>query len=118
LLTIHKLDFTKWSILIIHLRIIISDSNDTLLYRQLISDYGKASKYPLIIFLHGKGERGNDNEAQLKWGVMNFADDNIMKTYQPIVIAPQCPDDDYWGGLTYDETPQRGHLLRQMRDQV
>ncbi|MDD3780837.1 MAG: phospholipase, partial [Proteiniphilum sp.] len=39
---------------------------DTLLYRQLnplqVED-GK--KYPLVLFLHGAGERGADNRAQL-----------------------------------------------------
>ena len=28
-------------------------------------DYNPAQKYPVILFLHGAGERGSDNEAQL-----------------------------------------------------
>ena len=48
---------------------------DTLLYRQLYPDYDTMRKYPLVIFLHGSGERGNDNEAQLKWGVKHFAEE-------------------------------------------
>lgn len=51
---------------------------DTLQYRMLFPDYDTFRKYPLVIFLHGSGERGNDNEAQLKWGVMNFATDQMM----------------------------------------
>ena len=53
-------------------------------------------KYPLVIFLHGSGERGNDNEAQLKWGVMNFATDQNMALHPAIVIAPQCPANMDW----------------------
>lgn len=76
---------------------------ETLNYRRLFSDYDNNSKYPLVIFLHGMGERGKDNEAQLKWGVHNFASDRIMKMHRPIVIAPQCPDDMVWGNYSYQD---------------
>jgi len=78
----------------------VSDNGDTLKYRQLISDSDPVTKYPLVIFLHGSGERGNDNEAQLQWGVLNFASSRIMKTYRPIVIAPQCPKNLKWGNYS------------------
>ena len=81
----------------------VSDNGDTLKYRQLMSDYDPDSKYPLVIFLHGAGERGNDNEAQLKWGVMNFASSDNMKKYPSILIAPQCPRDKSWGNFSYDD---------------
>lgn len=93
----------------------IGTNGDTLLYRQLTSDYDKVSQYPLVIFLHGRGESGTDNEAQLKWGVQNFATDELMKRHKPIVIAPQCTDDDSWGGLTYDATPKRGPMTKSMK---
>ncbi|MDQ6763802.1 MAG: phospholipase, partial [Bacteroidota bacterium] len=51
----------------------ISASGDTLRYRMLDPDNDPLRSTPLIIFLHGAGERGFNNEAQLKWGVMNFA---------------------------------------------
>ncbi|MBA2249218.1 MAG: prolyl oligopeptidase family serine peptidase [Chitinophagaceae bacterium] len=73
---------------------------DTLNYRQLFPDYDTIRKYPLVIFLHGSGERGNDNEAQLKWGVMNFATDEAMKMYPAFVIAPQCPERMGWSNFT------------------
>jgi len=92
----------------------ITSSGDSLLYRQLISDYSSGAKYPLVIFLHGAGERGLDNEAQLKWGVTHFADEELMKSEMPIVIAPQCPPELNWGGLTYEDVPQRGPLTRPM----
>ena len=38
------------------------DKGDTLRYRQLYPDADTFRKYPLVIFLHGSGERGNDNE--------------------------------------------------------
>ena len=73
---------------------------DTLLYRQLFPDYDTLRKYPLVIFLHGSGERGNDNEAQLKWGVNNFATDEMMKLHPAFVIAPQCPANKGWSNFS------------------
>lgn len=81
----------------------VNANGDTLNYRQLISDYDPISKYPLVIFLHGSGERGDDNEAQLKWGVLNFASDQNMKMHPSIVIAPQCPKNMSWGNFSYED---------------
>jgi len=82
----------------------IGINKDTLNYRQLISDYDPQSKFPLVIFLHGSGERGNDNKAQLKWGVKHFASYQIMQTYRPIVIAAQCPENMRWGNFSASGT--------------
>jgi predicted peptidase len=76
------------------------NKGDTLNYRQLFPDADTLRKYPLVIFLHGSGERGSDNDAQLKWGVMNFADDQTMITHPAFVIAPQCPLKMGWGNFS------------------
>src|SRR4051812_37093951 len=68
-------------------------NGDSLNYRLLYPDYDTMRKYPLVIFLHGSGERGTDNEAQLKWGAMNFGTSQNMKLHPCLVIAPQCPPD-------------------------
>lgn len=53
-------------------------------------------KYPIILFLHGSGERGSDNEAQLKHGVSDILK-NAEELGEPIfLIAPQCPADITW----------------------
>lgn len=77
----------------------VGEKGDTLNYRMLFPDADKFRKYPLVIFLHGSGERGNDNEAQLKWGVMNFATDQNMTLHPAIVIAPQCPEQLSWSNI-------------------
>jgi predicted peptidase len=53
-------------------------------------------KYPLVIFLHGAGERGSDNEKQLFWGAWKFACEDMQNKYPCYVIAPQCPQDYKW----------------------
>jgi predicted peptidase len=82
----------------------INDKGDTLRYRMLTPDYDTLRKYPLVIFLHGAGERGSDNDAQLKWGVQAFATDEMMTMYPAIVIAPQCPVGMAWSNFNRDNT--------------
>lgn len=73
---------------------------DTLPYRLLSPDYDTSHSFPLVIFLHGSGERGRDNEAQLKWGVMNFATDQMMLTHPSYLLAPQCPEKQSWSNFS------------------
>ncbi|HUB62056.1 MAG TPA: prolyl oligopeptidase family serine peptidase [Puia sp.] len=80
------------------------ENGDTLSYRMLFPDANRERKYPLVIFLHGSGERGSDNDAQLKWGVMNFATDRNMLEHPAIVIAPQCPEHQTWSSVTRDKS--------------
>jgi predicted peptidase len=61
--------------------------------------FNPAQKYPLVIFLHGAGERGGDNARQLIHGMNDFASDEIMAKYPAFVIAPQCPEGQAWGGI-------------------
>jgi predicted peptidase len=86
------------------------EKGDTLLYRQLFPDADTLRKYPLVIFLHGSGERGRDNEAQLKWGVMNFATDRNMLLHPALVIAPQCPLNMSWSNFSRSNDPAGARL--------
>jgi len=53
-----------------------------------------ATRLPLVLFLHGAGERGDDNAAQLKHGVVEFH--RRQATHPCLVLAPQCPADKKW----------------------
>lgn len=58
--------------------------------------------YPLILFLHGAGERGTDNTAHLKHGVSPILA-NAKKLNQPVfLIAPQCPPDRWWSPVNLE----------------
>ena len=68
-------------------------TSDTLLYRYLTPEnIKKGKKYPLVIFLHGSGERGNDNKAQLLHGGEMFLNPVYREKYPAYVIFPQCPE--------------------------
>jgi predicted peptidase len=53
-------------------------------------------KYPLVLFFHGAGECGTDNEKQLVHAMNDFASDEIMARYPAFVVAPQCPEGQQW----------------------
>lgn len=54
----------------------------------------ESEKLPLLIFLHGMGERGNDLNKVKFHGPPSFLDDK--KDFPFICISPQCPDTIYW----------------------
>jgi len=85
-------------------------NQDTLRYRILYPEnYDAAKKYPLILVLHGAGERGNDNEAQLVHGSWLFLAPANRSTYPAIVLFPQCPKNDFWARI--DRDPNRKDSL-------
>lgn len=52
--------------------------------------------YPLILYLHGAGERGTDNELPLKNGVMNFVTSAKLINDPCFILVPQCPPQFRW----------------------
>jgi predicted peptidase len=50
-------------------------------------------KKPLIIFLHGSGEKGTDIEKVKAHGPFKYLKNNELDAY---VLAPQCPENEYW----------------------
>ncbi len=72
-------------------------------YRILYPEnYDKSKKYPLVLFLHGAGERGNDNEKQLVHGSKMFLTEANRKSYPAIVVFPQCPENSFWSSVSVD----------------
>ena len=78
---------------------------DTLQYRMLLpKDFTKDKLYPLVLFLHGAGERGNDNKTQLVHGSKLFTDESNRENFPAIIIFPQCPKNDYWAKTNVDRS--------------
>lgn len=61
----------------------------------LPKDINENKKYPLVLFLHGAGERGDDLDLVAMHGF--FEHIKHGKDYPFICIAPQCPNKKYWG---------------------
>lgn len=83
---------------------------DTLPYRILLPEnFNPKKRYPLVLFLHGSGERGSDNERQLMHGGTLFLEPANRKKFPAIVVFPQCTKDSYWSNvqMVADSTGKR-----------
>jgi predicted peptidase len=81
----------------------------------LPAPYDTARRYPVVVSMHGSGERGADNRAQLKNGLARFE-----RARTAVVVAPQLPPEHTFGGCWYggDTDGQRAlvALVRALAD--
>ncbi|UII21986.1 prolyl oligopeptidase family serine peptidase [Fulvivirga ligni] len=72
--------------------------DDSLNYRILYPEnFDENKEYPLVLFLHGAGERGDHNQKQLFHGGQLFID--YQDEFPAIVVFPQCPTGGYWSNV-------------------
>jgi predicted peptidase len=84
-------------------KLLYISAKDSLPYRFLRPEISaKEKEFPLIIFLHGAGERGNDNEVQIKHITRLFLDRKNRKQFSCFVLAPQCPPGKTWAAPVKD----------------
>ena len=78
-------------------RVFKNSSGATLPYRLLVPPTtAPDKKYPLVLFLHGAGERGTNNSAQLTHGTKLYLEPANREKFPCYVIAPQCPTGQQW----------------------
>ena len=51
-------------------------------------------EFPLILFLHGAGERGSDLDSVKRHGIPKIVETN--PDFPFIAVSPQCPEDSWW----------------------
>ncbi len=72
-------------------------SNEEIHYRLMKpASVEQDQKYPLVIFLHGAGERGSDNQLQLQYFPTQMAQPRWRDRFPCYVLAPQCRTDRKW----------------------
>ncbi len=76
----------------------ISHEGFTMNYRLFEPETEEGEKYPLVIFLHGAGERGYDNELQLRGnrGALTWAESDFQRKHPSFVVAPQVKPGGWW----------------------
>ncbi len=104
----------------------------TLPYRLLkpLPEYANGlNQYPLLLYLHGTGERGTDNLKQLKY-IDVFDQPSFRQKYPSFVVVPQCPAEENWvekesysGTVPQSSRPARPlwqtvELLRQLQNKL
>ncbi|MBO5786490.1 MAG: prolyl oligopeptidase family serine peptidase [Clostridia bacterium] len=91
-------------------------NNDTTLPYRLIlpENYDNTKTYPMLVFFHGAGERGNDNELQF-FHCVQYIHDNAPEDC--IIMAPQCPLNHQWvdtpwisGAYSVDKVPESNEM--------
>lgn len=70
-----------------------------------IRDQKKDGSYPLVLFLHGAGERGSDNLAQTNdTGIIpSLIKEDFYSEHPCIILAPQCPEGEQWVDVPWTE---------------
>jgi predicted peptidase len=65
----------------------------------LPTSYGEnEQRWPMIMFLHGAGQRGDDVNKVKEHGPPKIVEN--QKDFPFILISPQCPNDDWWPDKT------------------
>jgi glyoxylase-like metal-dependent hydrolase (beta-lactamase superfamily II)/predicted esterase len=76
---------------------VITSEEPRLACRLFEPDVKKGEKYPLVVYLHGMGERGSDTMLVLKnSGAIDFVRPEWQAKHPCYIFAPQCPEDTVW----------------------
>ena len=84
-------------------------------YRLYLPDGYESSdqKWPLVLFLHGAGERGDDLTKVTIHGPTKLAAEG--RQFPFILVAPQCPKEDWWADMTEDLMALVNHIAQTYR---
>ncbi len=67
-------------------------------------------RFPLILFLHGAGERGNKVSVLIKQGLPKMIANG--KNFDFVIVSPQCPNDRWW------PEPQEADILITLLNEI
>ncbi len=88
-----------------------SAGGQQIMYRLFVpKNYNPATAYPIMLTLHGAGERGTNNSSQLMYPFsIMWGDDSVQSPHPCFVLSPQCPNNSTygwvntpWGNATYN----------------
>jgi len=80
-----------------------TDNDESSLKNDIASSNRDSKKYPIIIFLHGAGERGDGNIKQLIWGSKELLKTAKTPGKEAFLLFPQCPENTRWVDVNWDD---------------
>ncbi len=101
----------------------VATDGTNLPYRLYVpEDYTAEKEYSFLLFLHGAGNRGSENESQVSMHVglldriiggeeIKSGDDIIDSSKEFIIIAPQCAQEYQWVDTSWSVTPDPSYKL-------
>ncbi len=79
----------------------------------LPSDYKDCEVLPMILFLHGSGERGNDIDRVGATGLAAlFMNNPDYGGHRVITLSPQCPDGMIWNNIIFGVKELTDHIAK------
>lgn len=89
-----------------------NEGNEIDLSYRLLAPAGRkaGARYPLVLFLHGAGERGTDNLVQLAYLPAWLAEPANREAFPCFVLAPQCRPEMKWADVDWSagkSSPQK-----------
>lgn len=84
--------------------IVTVDGHDYAFRRLVPLPRFRAAPRPLVVFLHGAGERGTENLQQLAWLPRELASEANRRRFPCHLLAVQCPPDEVWADFTNERT--------------
>lgn len=75
-------------------------------------------EYPLVLFLHGAGERGDGTELLKKHFLPAISSDEYRKRFPCFVVVPQCREGHWWVELPEERTKASTQFAEEPTDQM
>lgn len=84
--------------------------------------HDKTKPYPLVLWLHGGGTRGNDLKLLLahgnEHGIGYLARADNQARYPSLILAPQCPPNKFWGDSESEQPTAQMKMVLEILDKV
>ena len=105
------------------IRRFVSASNESLRYLLFVpTHYDSRKMYPLVLWLHGGGARGDNPKTILSWGDQHgplfFARPDNQSNHPCFILAPQCPAGKLWADPFSDQPLDQIRLVLEMLDSI